>query len=177
MHDGANEPAVVLVPAHEPTSPAAGRRDALLLGLGAGVGLALGIVLMLGVSATFTVLTPPFLSPRESLRVFNELNELRQQLNEFNEQMKLKDMEKDATLRQALRTVEATARTPQSGAPVAVPMAKKPGGEVDGSRVERPNDPFAEIDAEVKRLEQTQKVLNTMLDMLTSKHKERPKDR
>ena len=37
--------------------------------------------------------------------------------------------------------------------------------------------PFAEIDEEIRRLEETQQVLNTILDMFTPKDKERAKDR
>ena len=38
-------------------------------------------------------------------------------------------------------------------------------------------DPLAEVDEEIKRLEDTQRVLNTILDMFTPKDKMRPKDR
>jgi hypothetical protein len=176
MREDANQPEVVPVPAYEATRPPAGRREAFLIALGAGIGLAVGVAVMIGMSAIFSFMAPPFLSPIESVRVFNEINELRQQLNEINEQAKLKDLDKDATLRQALSTVQATARASNRPAPVAIPAGNQTAGKAEEPRVARPNDPFAEIDAEVKRLEQTQQVLNTMLDMLTSKRKERPKE-
>ena len=177
MHDGANEPAAVPVPSREVTGPAAGRRGALLLAIGGGVGLALGILLTIGVSATYTFFTNTLPSTRDSVQVFNELNDLRQQLNELNEEKKLKEQGKEEALRQALSAVASTVRAPDSGTPDVVPTAKKQGGGEDGSPVEKPQHPFADIDAEIERLEQTQKVLNMILDMFSPKGKERAKDR
>jgi hypothetical protein len=177
MHDGANEPAAVPVPAREVAGPAAGRRGALLLGIGGGVGLALGILFTIGVSATYTFFTHTLPSTRDSVQVFNELNELRQQLNQLNEEKKLKEQEKEEAIRQALNAVASTVRAPDSGTPGVVPPAKKQGEGADGAPVEKRHDPFADIDEEIARLEQTQKVLNTILDMFSSKGKERPKDR
>jgi hypothetical protein len=176
MHDGAHEPATVPVPSRVVTGPAAGRRGALLLGVGGGVGLALGILLTIGVSATYTFFTHTLPSTRDSVQVFNELNELRQQLNQLNEEKKLKEQEKEEAMRQALSAVASTVRAPESGTPGVVPPAKKQGGGADVPPVEKRRDGFAEIDEEIERLEQTQKVLNAILDMF-SKGKERAKDR
>lgn len=177
MPDGTNEPATVPVPASEQTGSMAGRRVALLLGIGGVVGLAVGILLTIGVSATFTFFTRTVPSTRDSVQVFNELNELRQQLNQLNEEKKFKEQEKEEALRQALSAVASTARAPESGTPSVVPPAKNEGGGAERPPVAKPHDPFAELDAEIERLEQTQKVLNTILDLFTSKGKERTKDR
>src|SRR5262249_1596507 len=112
-----------------------------------------------------------------SVQVFNELNELRQQLNQLNEEKKLKEQEKEEAMRQALSAVASTVRAPDSGMPGVVPPDKKQDGGADGSPVVKPQDPFADIDAETERLQQTQKVLNTILDLFSSKGKERAKDR
>ena len=179
MPDGANEPAAVPVPVppRQESGPAAGRRGALLLGIGGGVGLALGVLLTIGVSATYTFFTHTLPSTRDSVEVFNELNELRQQVNQLNEDQKLKEQEKEEAVRQALRAVATTAHAPESGTPSADPPAKKEGGRADVRPVEKPRDGFAEIDDEIERLEQTQKVLNTILDLFSRKGKERAKDR
>jgi hypothetical protein len=204
MHDGANEPAAVPVPSREVTGPAAGRRIALLLGIGGGVGLALGILLTLGVFATYTFFTHTLPETRDSVQVFNELNELRQQLNQLNEDKKHKEQEKEEAMRQALSAVASTVRPPDSqlneeqkpkeqdkeeamrqalsavasvtGAPGVLAPAKKQGEGAEGPPVMKRQDPFADIDEEIERLEQTQKVLNTILDLFTKK-KERAKDR
>jgi hypothetical protein len=176
MPDGANEPAAVPGPSRAVTGPAAGRRDAWLLGIGGGVGLALGIMLTLGVSATYTFLTDTLPSTRDSVQVFNELNDLRQQLNQLNEEKKLKEQEKEEALRQSLSAVASTVRAPDSGTP-GVPPAKKEAGSAEGSPVAKRQDPFADIDAEIERLEQAQKALNTILDMFSRKGKEGAKDR
>jgi hypothetical protein len=203
MQDGANEPAAVPVPSREVTGPAGGRRGVWLLGLGAGVGLGLGILLTLGVLATYTFFTHTLPETRESLEVFNELNELRQQINQLNDDKKLKEKEKDEAIRQALNAVAAAAHPPESETPgkkdeekeeamrealkavatsalppnlgmPALPLVKKEGAE--GAPVDKRNDPFADIDEEIERLERTQKVLNTILDLFTRKGKERAKE-
>ena len=165
MHDDTYDPATVAVPARENSGRAAARRTALLLGIGGVVGLALGILLTLGVSATYTFFTHTLPSTRDSVEVFNELNELRQQINQLNEANKLKDQEKAEAVRQALSAVASVARTPEKGTSSVAPTSRKPG------------DPFADLDAEIERLEQTQKVLNTILDMFSGPGKERVKDR
>jgi hypothetical protein len=179
MHDGASEPAAVPVPAREGTGPAVGRRGVLLLGLGGAVGLALGILLTVGVTATYTFVTHTLPETRESVQVFNELNELRQQINQLNEQKKLKEQEeKEEAMRQALKAVASTVRAPDSGTPAVTPPAEKQAGGMESPPVAKPHDPFADIDEEIARLEQTQKVLNTILDLFSkSKDKERAKDR
>ncbi len=177
MPDGTNEPAAVPVPAAAVPAPAARRRGRVLLGIGFGVGLALGVLLTTGVVATYTFVTDTLPSTRDSVQVFNELNELRQQINQLNEEKKLKEQEKEAAVRQALSTVAATARAPDARPPDVGPPAEKPGGGADRPRVEKRQDPFGDIDAEIERLEQTQKALNTILDMFSRKGKEPAKDR
>jgi uncharacterized protein YdcH (DUF465 family) len=177
MHDDANEPVVVSVPSHEETGPAARWRAAVLLGIGGGVGLALGVLLTISVSTSLTFLSPTLPLNRDAVQVFNELNELRQQINRLNEERKLKDQETVDAIRQALSAAASTARPGESGTPGALAPAKGPGGGADKPRVGRPWDPLAELDEEIKRLEDTQKVLNTILDLFTPKAKERAKDR
>jgi hypothetical protein len=168
MHDDTNDPATAPVPSSKKTGLTAASRVALL-GIGGGVGLALGILLTLSVSATYTFFTQTLPTTRDTVQVFNELNELRQQLNQLNEEKKLQEQEKQEAVRQALSAVAATVRLPESGTSSVVPPAKK----LD----EKPRGPFADVDAEIERLEQTQKVLNSILDMFTPKGKERAKDR
>jgi hypothetical protein len=177
MSDGTNEPAAVPVPPRQESGPAGGRRGALLLGIGVGVGLALGVLLTIGASSAYRFFTHTVPSTRDSVEVFNQLNELRQQINQMNEEQKLKDQEKEEAVRQALRAVEARAHPPESGTPSADPPAKKGSGGADARPVEKRRDEFAEIDEEIERLEQTQKVLNTILDLFSRKAKERAKDR
>jgi hypothetical protein len=161
MQDDTNDPAVP----RERVGRAAARRTVLLLGIGVGVGLALGVLLTLGVSATYTLVTKTIPETRDSVQVFNELNQLRQQINQLNEEKKLNEQAKEEAVRQALSAVASVARTPESGMAKVVPPARRPG------------DPFADLDAEIERLEQTQKVLNTILDMFSGPGKERAKDR
>jgi len=180
MQDGANEPAAVPVPAREGTGPAVGRRGVLLLGLGGAVGLALGVLLTITVTTTYTLFTQTIPSTRDSVQVFAELNELRQQINQLNDEKKLKEQqEKEEAMRQALNAVASTVRAPDGGTPGATaPPAEKPAGGMEKPPVAKPHDPFADIDEEIARLEQTQKVLNTILDLFSkSKDKERAKDR
>ena len=172
MPDGANEPAAVPVPPRQETGPAAGRRGVLLLVIGGAVGLALGVLLTVAVSTTYTFVTHTVPETRDSVEVFNQLNELRQQINQMNEEQKLKDQEKEEAVRQALRAVASTAPAPESGTPSAEPPAKKEGGGAEVRPVAKPQDGFADIDEEIERLEKTQKVLNTILDMFSRKAKE-----
>jgi hypothetical protein len=177
----ASEPAAVLAPPRPVAGPAAGRRGALLLGIGALVGLAVGVVLTLAVSDAYRFVTHTVPETREEVEIFNQLNELRQQVNQMNEEQKLKDQEKEDALRQALRAVETTAhppgKPPESGTPSADMPASKGGERGEVRPPARPHDEFAEIDDEIKRLEQTQKVLNTILDVFSRKEKERAKER
>src|SRR4051812_17144031 len=104
MSDGANEPAAARVPA---------MRTALLLGVGGGVGLALGVVLTTGVFATYSFFKPTLPFDRDALQVFNELNELRQQVNQLNEDRQVKDQATTEAVRQALGAVASMARAPK----------------------------------------------------------------
>jgi hypothetical protein len=179
MQDGANEPVAVPVPPPQEARPATGRRAALLLVIGGGVGLALGVLLSIGAFATYTFFVHTVPETRESVEVFNQLNELRMQINAMNEEQKLKDQEKEEALRQALRTVASRAKAAEKGSPSpgASAPAGKEGGGSDVRTVEKPRDGFADIDEEIERLEQTQKVLNTILDMFSRKDKEPAKNR
>jgi hypothetical protein len=196
---GANVPLALPAPPPEKTSPAVGKRGLLLLGLGVGVGLALGIVLTVSVHTTYTLVTQTVPETREQLQVFNELNELRQQINQLNEDKKGKDQAAEEAMRQALNAVASTVHPPESAKP---PNEDKKGKDLDKedairqalsavtSTLPTPDsaapgaappamkrtDPFADIDEEIERLERTQKVLNTILDIFTKKNKERPKD-
>lgn len=172
MQDGANQPATVQAPPREATSPLLRRTDVLLLGIGVGVGLAIGILLTLGVTVAYTFVAHTLPETRDSVQVFNEVNALRQQLNALNEEKQLQEQEKEAAVRQALSAVASTTRAVESGKPGVVPPARHPGGGPEAPRVVKVHDPFAEVDAEVKKLEQTQKVLNTLLDILSPKRTE-----
>jgi hypothetical protein len=172
MHDDASVPAVLPAPSGEAAAPPAWRRVALLLGIGGGIGLALGILLSTAVFTTYALFTFTVPPSKESVRVFKELNELRQQINELNEERKLTESGKDESLRQALAAVASTVRAPEDGRPGLAYTAKKQVRHVpDGF------NPFADIDAEIERLEHTQKVLNTILDLFTPDRKERARDR
>jgi hypothetical protein len=147
-----------------------------LLGIGGGVGLAVGVLTTISVTTSLTFLSPALPMNRDAVQVFHELNELRQQINRLNEARKLQDQETVDAIRQALGTAASTARPGEGGTPSAVASAERPGGGAEKPRVGRPWDPLAEVDEEIKRLETTQKVLNTILDLFTPKAKERAKD-
>lgn len=172
MNDDANQPANEPVP--EVTRPPVRWQAPLLLGAGLGVGLALGIVLTVSVSATYSLFTPTIRPNRDWVEVFNELNDLRQQVNKMNEARNLKDEETVAAIRQALDTVAASRRPTIGGTP-AIP-ADQQSTATDRPPVRRAWDPLAEVDEEIRRLEDTQRVLNTILDMFTPKDKMRPKE-
>ncbi len=166
MQDGVNEP----LAAPMPSSNVANRRTTLLLGVGGAVGLTLGVLLTIGAYSTYTLFTQSLPSTVESVQVFNELNELRQQINQQNEEKKLVARETEEAMRKALSTV-ASAAPPRDGtAPEAAPLAK--------ARPKKPPgvDPFADIDSAIEDLERTQKTLNTVLDLFTRNAKERAKD-
>jgi hypothetical protein len=177
MHDGVNEPETAPVPSRDEPRPAGRMRAAVLLGIGGGVGLALGVLLTVGVSGTYTFFNPMLPPTRESVQIFHELNELRQHVNRLNEERKLQDLENVQAIRQALSAVAATARSGDGGTPSAAAPVRKPGGTTDQPPVRRTWDPLVELDEEIKRLEETQRVLNTILDLFTPKAKERSKDR
>src|SRR5262245_23387158 len=117
MHDETNEPADM--PPNNETTPPVRLRAALLLGMGMGVGLAAGILLTVSVSATYALFTPTIRPNRHWVEVFNELNDLRQQVNRMNEERKLKDDETVAAIRQALTTVASPPRPGDVGTPSA----------------------------------------------------------
>src|SRR5262245_44833463 len=116
MQDDTNGPATAPAPLTEKPGLAVGWRVALLLGLGGVVaGLALGILLTTSVFVTYAFLTPTIPATSDSLQVFNELNELRQQVNQLNEENKLKDRDKEEAIRQALSAVGSAARGSGTG--------------------------------------------------------------
>jgi hypothetical protein len=78
-------------------------------------------------------------------------------------------------MRRALQAVTATVRGRAAGAPGVVPAAEKQAG--GGAPVRRAPDAFAELDAEIKSLEDTQAILNTILDLFLPKGKEPAKER
>jgi hypothetical protein len=139
--------------------------------MGLGVGLAAGILLTVSVSATYSLFTPTIRPNRDWVEVFNELNDLRQQVNRMNEARKLQDDETVAAIRQALATVASTPRPGEAGTPSAAVNLRP-----ERPAVSRAHDPLAEVDEEIRRLEDTQRVLNTILDMFTPKDKLRPKE-
>jgi len=175
MHEGTSEPVAVPVLAPVETRPAARGRGAWLLGLGIGLGIALGVLLSVGVFVTYTFFTQTIPETTGSVQVFNELNELRQQVNQLNEERKRKEQDQADAMRKALEALAPPDRAPEGGAPpIVVPPAKKQGEAAEPRPMRNPNDPFAELDAEIERLEETQKVLNTILDIF-SKSKEKPR--
>ena len=173
MQDDANDLPEV------PTRAATGWRAATLLGVGGVVGLTLGVLLTVGVSATRTFLTPtlPLPATRDSMQVLTELNELRRQVNQLNEDKKVQDQGRDDAMRRALATLAAAVRERASATTGAAPSAEKPGGGMGRPPARNPTDPFAELDAEIKSLEQTQTVLNAILDLFLPAGKEPAKDR
>jgi hypothetical protein len=177
MQDGANDSPAV--PARAETGSAAGRGASALLGIGMIVGLTLGIGLMAGVSATSKFLSPtlPLPTTRDSVEILNELNDLRLQVNQLNEEKKGKQRESDEAMRRALSAVASAVRARASGATGSPPPAEKPGMSAAAPAVRRSSDPFVELDDEIKSLEDTQKVLNTILDLFLPSGKEPAKDR
>src|SRR5436305_1327463 len=93
MLDNDNEPEELPVPARGETGPGFWRRAALWLCIGGGLGLALGVLLTVSVTATYRLFTPTISPNRDWVQVFNELNELRQQVNQLNEARRLQDQE------------------------------------------------------------------------------------
>ena len=168
MPDAANDAVAAPLPPSEPAPNQ--NRTALLLGVGAAAGLGLGILLSIGAYVTYTMFTQTLPSSVESVQVFNELNELRQQVNALNDERKLKEGETAEAVRKALSTVANNLPARESKTPEVMPTAKKKERKPPGV------DPFADIDAEIEDLERTQKTLNTILDLFTRKNKERAKD-
>jgi hypothetical protein len=176
MPDDVIDPTVVPVVPVKTAAPARGRRTALLLGVAAGAGLIVGVLLTVSVFMTHRFITQTLPETRDSVQVFEELNELRQQINQLNEDNKRKEQEKEDAVRQALNDVASAARVPKSSTPDARPPAKKEGMAKDARPVERRRDEFAEVDEEIERLQRTEKVLNNILDLFTRKGKKPPKE-
>jgi hypothetical protein len=184
MNEGTNDPATVPIlateapasetpaPATAPPPPAATpapaseNRVALWLIVGSLFGTVLGSLLTTTIFTTYLSYTRTLPGGRDSLQVFNELNDLRQQLNKLNADNKLKELEKVNAVRESLGAIAAAARTPETK-PAATPDKKV----ADKAMPPAPKreGPFADIDAEIERLENTQKVLNTILDVFTAK--------
>jgi hypothetical protein len=179
--EAANVPVAVPVPPLKKTGRSGRWRIALLLAVGCGIGLAIGVgltvVTLNAVSSYYNPIFTPLAQPRESMQIFNELNQMRQEINKLNEEKKQKEKEKDDAVQQALNSVTSKLVPPAGDIPGVVPPAMKPGGGAEGVAVRKRNDPFADVDEEIERLEQTQKALNKVLDLFTPKGKEPSKDR
>ena len=183
MQDGIKEPAPVLptptvvlepTPANEPVTQIPDRRSAQSFWLGGSLGLVVGVLLTLGAFSIYTFFVHTLPSTRDSIQVFNELNELRKQLNQLNEEKKHMQQEEHG-LRQALSLVATTTRVPATGTAGAASPTKKEGETPTPTPVRRARGPFAEVDAEIERLEQTQKVLNNILDLFPTQGKDSSK--
>ena len=175
MPDNINEPVPVVVPPLAAPSPAVRRRAVWLLALGGVAGLTLGVLLTAGAFAIYTAMTRTLSVPaaKDSVEVFHELNALRQEVNRLAEERKLRDQETTVAVRRAMDAVTAATAKPAAATPAAKPI-----GDVAMPPARRAGDPLADLDAEIERLEQTQKVLNTILDLFTPKPQEqKPKDR
>jgi hypothetical protein len=190
------DPAPVPVALSKTTSPAGGRRSSWWLGVGCAVGVAVGVLLtnMVNNMLAYTYFYP-VQSNKPSVQVFNELNDMRLELNKLNEEKKLQEQQKDDAIRNALSAVKSVAPlegdkpksppTPalQPGGVAAMQpggvAAVQPGGVADIRPPSKPRDGFAEIDEEIERLEKMQKTINNILDLFTppTKEKERTKDR
>jgi hypothetical protein len=199
---GTSSPAPLPVALSMKTGPTSGRRGMLWLGIACGLGLALGILVTNTINNMLAYTTfYPLQSNKTSVQVFNDLNEMRQEINQLNEQKKQQEQAKqeqnnDDAIRQALNAVKsvapdngkpAPAVPPENGkpGPAAAPEIRNPlaglpvmnpGGGVEARPARKANDPFADIDEEIERLEKTQKTLNKILDLF-GKGQEQPKDR
>jgi hypothetical protein len=177
MQDGANEPLAVAAP--PAILPAATWRNAIWLAIGGVVGLVVGVVATTGVFTTYRFLTPtlPLPSDRDPVQILTELNELRLQVNQLNDANKLQAREADEATRRALTTLASMVRARANAVPTASPPVEKPGMAAGTPPVRRASDPFAELDAEIKSLEDTQTILNSILDLFLSAPKGPAKDR
>lgn len=177
MQDNANEPPTVAAPVV--VRPPAGWRSAIWLAVGCVVGLAVGVVATTGVFTTYRFLTPtlPLPADRDPVQILTELNELRHQVNQLNDANMLQNRQTDDATRRVLTTLTSMVKAQATGSPVASPPAEKPGMAASVPPVRRAHDPFAEIDAEIKNLENTQAILNSILDLFLPAAKEPVKDR
>jgi hypothetical protein len=144
--------------------------------MGGGIGLLLGVLLTLAVTQVYQLITDTIPSTARNVETFNELNELRLQINQRNEDRKRKELEQVEAVRQAVGAVTTTVRPPEKE-PASTPASKE--GEIAKKPpVVKQRGDFDDVDDAIKDLEQTQKVLNTILDLLTrDKGKARPKER
>jgi hypothetical protein len=174
MQDGVNEPPTAAAPVA--IRPPTRWRAAALLAIGGVVGLAVGVALTTAVSA-YRFLTPtlPLPSDQDPTQILMELNELRHQVNQLNDAKKLQAQQTDDATRRALTTLASMVRARATAAPGAPTAAEKPAAA--GPPVRRGYDPFAELDAEIKNLEDTQAILNSILDLFLPAPKEPAKDR
>jgi hypothetical protein len=168
--DQAKAPEAALTPPGLP--PAIGRRGIMLLAVGVTIGLAVGMLLGMGGLYFYTLFTETLPSTRESVVVFNELNELRQQINALNEERNRKEKEQT----EALSAIASKVRSTENGTLTTEPQPQKQTPRAD-KPPRKVGDPFADIDAEIENLQQTQKVLNNILDMFTTKPKDKAKGR
>jgi hypothetical protein len=145
-------------------------RAMTLLFVGGILGLVVGSLATVGAITTYQFLNPTLSVPTapDSLQVLNELNELRHQVNRLNGEKKVESQDRDESMRRALAAINAAVQARAAAEPA------RPG---DKTAVARPHDPFAEIDAEIKNLEATQAVLNSLLDLFLSGPKEPAKER
>jgi hypothetical protein len=198
--DAATNPAPVPPPLSVNAPPPTGKRTTWLICIGCAVGVAAGILLTNAVNnmMAYTFFYPVH-SNKPSVEVFNELNQMRIDLNKLNDEKKQleKDKEKEDALRQALSAVKATVPPPADSAkpdaapptaqPGGIPTVQpggappvQPGGVAEIRPPSRPRDGFAEVDEEIERLEKMQKTINNILDLFTppgQKEKEPKKDR
>jgi hypothetical protein len=106
-----------------------------------------------------------------------ELNELRHQVNQLNDAKNLQAQQSDDATRRALTTLTSMMRARANGSGGVPAPAEKPGTSTGGPPVRRGYDPFAELDAEIKSLEDTQAILNSILDLFLPAPKEPAKER
>lgn len=138
------------------------KRTIWLVGIGLAIGLFIGVVIGFFTYSAYDLVTRTIPETRETVQVFNELNELRDQINKMNEERKKK--EEEAAARPSTPPAAPTAGLPDLGEllPKSEPPADKP---------PPPKGDFAEVDAEIARLEETQRILNMILDKLKVKEK------
>jgi hypothetical protein len=137
------------------------KRTIVLLGIGGLVGAVFGLVLGFSLYGMYTFVTQTVPETREQVQVFNELNELRDQINKMNEARKKEEADRNKTV------AERPKPAPSINLPDLLPKIEPPADKP------QPRGDFAEVDAEIARLEETQKILNAILDRLMTKEKEK----
>jgi hypothetical protein len=138
------------------------KRTIVLLGIGGLVGAIFGIVLGISLYGMYTFVTETVPETREQVQVFNELNELRDQINKMNEARKKEEEDRNKAVADRLKPQPA----PSINLPDLLPKIEPPAADKP-----QPRGDFAEVDAEIARLEETQKILNAILDRLMTKEK------